>query len=130
VSARTLPTIWGLTYGQRNRTKCVWCALPLGDDAVPAGIAVGYWGAHNRSVPVDSCPPCASVPSAAPPTAGPPVIRICADCGRLIEDGEEVTSHSPDRPTTASPTIYRHAPSCPDPNDWSDPVRAEPSARR
>lgn len=59
MSARTLPTVWELTYDQRMRTRCVWCARELGDDAVPAGKAVGYWGAHNRSTPVDSCPECA-----------------------------------------------------------------------
>jgi hypothetical protein len=60
VTTRTLPTVWQLTYDQRMRIRCVWCALPLGDDAIPAGTAVGYWGAHNRSTPVDSCPGCAT----------------------------------------------------------------------
>jgi hypothetical protein len=60
MTQRTLPTMWVLTRAQRSRQRCVWCAKLLGADAVPAGIAVGYWGAHNRSVPVDSCPGCAN----------------------------------------------------------------------
>lgn len=51
-----LPTVFALTRGQRNGTRCVWCGRALGDDAVPAGIAVGYWGAHNLSVGVYACP--------------------------------------------------------------------------
>jgi hypothetical protein len=56
VTARTLPTVFALTRGQRNGSRCVWCGRALGDDAVPAGIAVGYWGAHNLSVGVYACP--------------------------------------------------------------------------
>ncbi|WP_143674252.1 hypothetical protein [Streptomyces caniscabiei] len=59
MSPRTLPTMWQLTRAQRNAEHCVWCCLPLGDDAVYAGIAVGYWGAHNRSVGVYACSSCA-----------------------------------------------------------------------
>lgn len=55
----TLPTVWALTREQRSGQRCVWCGRSLGADAVPAGIAVGYWGAHNRSVPVVACPTCA-----------------------------------------------------------------------
>lgn len=60
MSQRTLPTVWVLTPGQRNGTRCVWCVRDLGDDAVHAGIAVGYWGAHNRSIGVYACPDCVS----------------------------------------------------------------------
>lgn len=49
-------TVFGLTPGQRNRENCVWCNRQLGDDAVPAGIAVGYSGPHDLSVPVNACP--------------------------------------------------------------------------
>jgi hypothetical protein len=63
--ARQVPAVFYLSSGARNGTHCVWCALPLGDDAVPAGIAVGYWGAHNRSITVLACPPCATTPGEA-----------------------------------------------------------------
>ncbi|MDX3294589.1 hypothetical protein PV569_12825 [Streptomyces scabiei] len=56
MSTRSLPTVWRLTPGQREATHCVWCSRPLGDDAIRAGLAVGYWGAHNRSVGVYACP--------------------------------------------------------------------------
>lgn len=62
MSTRTLPTVWALTRDQRDGTRCVWCGLKCGDDAVPAGIAVGYWGAHNRSVGVLACLDCAPAP--------------------------------------------------------------------
>lgn len=59
MSPRTLPTVFALTRAQRNGTRCVWDGKPLTKDAVPAGIAVGYWGAHNLSVTVYACPdPC------------------------------------------------------------------------
>ncbi|KFG08210.1 hypothetical protein [Streptomyces scabiei] len=58
MSTRTLPTVWKLTPGQREATHCVWCGLPLDDDAIRAGLAVGYWGAHNRSVGVYQHPAC------------------------------------------------------------------------
>ncbi|QFQ97471.1 hypothetical protein F9278_16015 [Streptomyces phaeolivaceus] len=58
MTARTLPTVWQLTPGQRDATRCVWCSTPLDHNAVHAGIAVGYWGAHNRSVGVYACPTC------------------------------------------------------------------------
>jgi hypothetical protein len=48
--------MWQLTRGQREATSCVWCARPLGDDAIRVGLAVGYWGAHDRSVGVYACP--------------------------------------------------------------------------
>jgi hypothetical protein len=57
------------------------------------------------------------------------MIRICADCGRLIE-GERFTSYTPDRPTTAAPTVYWHAPRCPDPDDPYDPFRDTAPIRR
>ncbi|MBE1599669.1 hypothetical protein H4687_005798 [Streptomyces stelliscabiei] len=56
MSTRTLPTVWRLTRGQREATHCVWCSAVLGDDAIREGLAVGYWGAHNRSVAVYACP--------------------------------------------------------------------------
>lgn len=61
MTPRTLPTVWQLTRDQREGTRCVWCGTVLGDDAVYAGIAVGYWGAHNRSVGAYSCPDCAKM---------------------------------------------------------------------
>lgn len=60
MSTRTLPTVWQLTPGQRDATHCVWCSQRLGDDAIRAGLAVGYWGAHNRSVGVYRHPDCPS----------------------------------------------------------------------
>lgn len=42
------------------------------------------------------------------------MIRICATCQRLIEDDEEYTSFAPFRPTTVSPTVYRHVQPCPE----------------
>ena len=62
MTARTLPTVWRLTPDERDGKRCIWCGVELGADAIPAGIAIGYWGAHNRSVRVDSCPDC-SLPS-------------------------------------------------------------------
>lgn len=56
MTQQTLPTVWALTRGQRDGTRCVWCSQPLDDNAVQAGIAVGYWGAHNLSVGVYQCP--------------------------------------------------------------------------
>ncbi|MDX3196399.1 hypothetical protein [Streptomyces scabiei] len=58
MSTRTLPTLWRLTPGQRDATHCVWCGLPLGEDPIRVGLAVGYWGAHNRSVGVYRHPRC------------------------------------------------------------------------
>ena len=89
MSGRTLPTVWHLRRGQRERTHCVWCGQKLGDDAVPAGTAVGYWGAHNLSVPVDSCPPCASVDGETPPSEGPQLVTSCADRGRPSDKDRE-----------------------------------------
>ncbi|MEU6802512.1 hypothetical protein [Streptomyces neyagawaensis] len=59
MSAGTVPTVWRLSRPVRDGTRCVWCSHPLGDDSVPAGIARGYWGAHNLSVMVYACPICA-----------------------------------------------------------------------
>lgn len=56
MSTLTLPTVWGLTRGQRNGSRCVWCGRRLGADAVRAGVARGYWGAHDLSVAVYACP--------------------------------------------------------------------------
>lgn len=52
MSTATIPTVWRLSRDVRERKRCVWCFLPLDDDSVPAGIARGYWGAHNLSVTV------------------------------------------------------------------------------
>lgn len=52
MSAGTVPTVWNLSRPVRDGKHCVRCFLPLDDDAVPAGIARGYWGAHNLSVTV------------------------------------------------------------------------------
>jgi hypothetical protein len=56
MSTRTLPTVFALTRAQRDGTRCVWDGKPLHGGGVPAGIAVGYWGAHNLSVTVYACP--------------------------------------------------------------------------
>lgn len=56
MTAPTLPTVWRLTPHERDGKRCVRCGAELGDDAIRAGIAVGYWGAHNRSVAVYECP--------------------------------------------------------------------------
>ena len=67
MSQRTVPTVWDLTRGQRDGSHCVWCGRVLDDDAVPAGIARGYWGAHNLSVGVSACPDCANSPRSGVP---------------------------------------------------------------
>jgi hypothetical protein len=65
------------------------------------------------------------VPPVGPPTKGQEaVIRICTSCERLIEDDEEYTSYTPERPTTVAPTVYRHKQSCPEP--WSRPAPVTP----
>lgn len=58
------------------------------------------------------------------------MIRVCEGCGRLIAEGERFGSYIPDRPTTVAPTVYRHAPRCPDPDDPYDPFRATAPTRR
>ncbi|MFM9777109.1 hypothetical protein [Streptomyces scabiei] len=68
MSTRTLPTLWQLTPRQREAIDCVWCYQPLGDDAIRAGLAVGYWGAHNRSVGVYQHPTCPDLTTKASPT--------------------------------------------------------------
>jgi hypothetical protein len=59
MTKRPIPSVWHLSPDVREGRRCVWCATALGEDAVPAGMARGYWGAHDRSVRVDSCPACA-----------------------------------------------------------------------
>ncbi|MDX2639927.1 hypothetical protein [Streptomyces stelliscabiei] len=61
MNQRSIPTVWQLTRGQRDAENCVWCGRLLDDSAVRVGLAVGYWGAHNRSVGVYSCPDCAKL---------------------------------------------------------------------
>lgn len=62
---RDIPAVFYLSDGARNGTHCVWCSSVLDDTAVPAGISHGYWGAHNRSITVLACPPCATTPGGA-----------------------------------------------------------------
>ncbi|MFF6781464.1 hypothetical protein [Streptomyces sp. NPDC012510] len=56
MSHRTLPTVFTLTRRERSGQDCIWCGHALSAGAVPAGIAVGYWGSHNRSTQVYACP--------------------------------------------------------------------------
>lgn len=79
MSTRTLPTLWQLTPGQREATHCVWCGAPLSDGAIRVGLAVGYWGSHNRSVAVYECPrpeqgdgQCQTGPASSPPATSRP----------------------------------------------------------
>jgi hypothetical protein len=88
VSTRTLPTVWQLTRGQREATHCVRCGTPLGEDAIRAGLAVGYWGAHDRSVAVYQCPTteqgdsqCPSPASSPPATSRPAPADSAATAG-------------------------------------------------
>lgn len=60
MTQRTLPSVFCLTRGQRSGQRCVWCGRGLDDASAPAGIARGYWGAHDLSVPVWACPECAT----------------------------------------------------------------------
>lgn len=61
-----------------------------------------------------------------PPTEVQAVIKICESCVRLIEDDENYTSYTPDRPTSAGFTFYRHVQPCPE--SW--PRTARLSVRR
>lgn len=61
MSAGAVPTVWALTRGERDGTHCVRCFTRLGDEVVPAGIARGYWGAHDLSVTVYAHPECEPV---------------------------------------------------------------------
>lgn len=79
MTTQTIPTVWDLTRAQRDGTHCVWCGRPLDDNAVLAGIAVGYWGPHNLSVAVYQCPdtkqgdtPWQSGPAPSPPKTSHP----------------------------------------------------------
>lgn len=58
MSAGTVPTVWALSRAVRDGLRCLRCSLPLDDERVPAGIARGYWGAHDLSVTVYAHPEC------------------------------------------------------------------------
>ncbi|WP_157878005.1 hypothetical protein [Streptomyces torulosus] len=60
MSAATVPTVWALSRPVRDGVRCLRCSLPLDDERVPAGIARGYWGAHDLSVTVYAHPACMS----------------------------------------------------------------------
>ncbi|MFF7259444.1 hypothetical protein ACFZCL_04010 [Streptomyces sp. NPDC008159] len=60
MSASTVPTVWALSRPVRDGVRCLRCSLPLDGERVPAGVARGYWGAHDLSVTVYvhlECPP-------------------------------------------------------------------------
>ena len=60
MSTGAVPTVWRLSRRVREGTHCVWCFLLLGEQAVAAGVARGYWGAHDLSVTVYAHPECVS----------------------------------------------------------------------
>lgn len=59
MTARSLPSVHGLTKLQHDGWACVWCRKRLGTGAVSAGIARGRLGAHVLDVEVFACPGCA-----------------------------------------------------------------------
>lgn len=74
VNRQVLPTILGLTRGQRTGTHCVWCRRKLGDDRVQVGVAGGYAGPHDLSATVYACPDraCADRQQSRPPKVRKP----------------------------------------------------------